>query len=227
MRCRMIECNGVPALFVDLCFDSITHPQFSGIEHSHMCKRRADLARVADRETRPGAARSHAEKHAGITDLAAAFGVKRRVVQHHLTFLPRPHYINEGAVENQRSHQTPVGQAVIAQEFRLAASLTESRSSEPNLLAARARSRCASIAASKPAWSIVRPRSRATSAVRSSGKPYVSYSRNTVSPGITLDVSLVASASSSAMPVASVSANRSSSCRRTWVARGSPLTSSV
>ena len=43
-----------------------------------------------------------------------------------------------------------------------------------NWLALRARSRCASISRSKPSRSIVRPRSRAMSAVRSSGKPYVS-----------------------------------------------------
>ena len=50
-------------------------------------------------------------------------------------------------------------------------SLTESFRATPNLLAERPRSRCAAIAASKPGWSMLRPRSRATSAVRSTGKP--------------------------------------------------------
>ena len=67
------------------------------------------------------------------------------------------------------------------------------------------------LAASNPAWSMVRPRSRATSAVRSSGKPYVSYKRNTVSPGMTVEFNLAASASSSAIPVVRVSAKRASS----------------
>jgi hypothetical protein len=43
-----------------------------------------------------------------------------------------------------------------------------------NVDAARARSRCLSIAASKPAWSTDNPRSRQTSAVKSKGKPKVS-----------------------------------------------------
>jgi hypothetical protein len=46
-----------------------------------------------------------------------------------------------------------------------------------NWLAARARPRCASIAASNPASSTVTPRSRQTSAVRSNGKPKESVER--------------------------------------------------
>ena len=42
--------------------------------------------------------------------------------------------------------------------------------------ALRARARCSSISFSKPTTSTVNPRSRAISSVRSSGKPYVSYS---------------------------------------------------
>src|ERR1035438_1655179 len=100
MRCRMIERNGGSALFVDLCFDSVSHSQFAGVEHSRMSKRRADFASVAHREPHRSAARPRADEYAGITDLAAAFRVERRVVEHHLALLPWPQYINDCAVEN-------------------------------------------------------------------------------------------------------------------------------
>ena len=57
--------------------------------------------------------------------------------------------------------------------------------------ASRARSRCSFIAASKPSWSIVKPRSEAISSVNSQGNPYVSYSLNTSVPGTTVAFSNV------------------------------------
>src|SRR5439155_23382011 len=87
-----------------------------------------------------------------------------------------------------------------------------------NFHAARARSRCCAMAASKPAMSIITPRSRQMSAVRSTGKPKVSYSRNTVSPSSSFSPEASAD-SSTPMPFSSVSAKRSSSCLRTSATR--------
>ena len=120
MRCRMIERNGGAALLVDLRIDSVPHAQFAGVEHAAVGKRGANFARVAHREMRRGAVWAGADEYTRIADLAAAFRVKRRVVEHDLTFLPLSQYINDGAVENQRSHETSIGQPVITQEFRLA-----------------------------------------------------------------------------------------------------------
>ena len=74
--------------------------------------------------------------------------------------------------------------------------------------------------------STVMPRSRAMSAVRSTGKPYVSYSRNTSTPGIIPPVARVATSLKMRMPESSVSAKRSSSAlsARSAVARPSRKT---
>ncbi len=73
----------------------------------------------------------------------------------------------------------------MAPSFSLAARTTpRSVAASPDpAQAARARRRCSSIAASKPAVSTPRPCSRSASCVRSSGKPNVSYRRNATSPG--------------------------------------------
>src|SRR5207253_1872 len=94
-----------------------------------------------------------------------------------------------------------------------------------DLAAAFARSRCCAMAASKPAMSIITPRSRQMSAVRSTGKPKVSYSRNTVSPSSSFSPDASAD-SSTPMPFSSVSAKRSSSCFRTAATRSCELRNS-
>ncbi len=114
----MIECDGNSALGVDSRFDDIAHTQFSGVEHAHVRKRRTDFLRVAHGESRR-TGRCSADEFAGIANLAAAFRIKRRVIEHHLTFLARPQCINHGAVENQRCHDTLVVEPIVARKVRL------------------------------------------------------------------------------------------------------------
>ena len=80
------------------------------------------------------------------------------------------------------------------------------------------------MAASKPRMSNSTPRSRATSAVRSVGKPKVSYSSNTTAPGSWPAVKPSKARVNRSMPRAKVSANRSSSVSSApsmWLRRAS------
>src|SRR5271167_2615772 len=92
MRRGVIERDGGSALLVDLGLDGISHAQLAGVEHSYMRKRRTDFLRVAHGETR-----RLPNEYAGIADLAAAFSVKGRVIEHHLPFLTGTQCINDGA----------------------------------------------------------------------------------------------------------------------------------
>ena len=80
---------------------------------------------------------------------------------------------------------------------------------------ARARARCSSISASKPALSTESPRSRAMSSVRSIGKPCSSYRRNAKAPEICEHPACEASFSNSSIPRSKVRLKASSSRRRT------------
>jgi hypothetical protein len=75
----------------------------------------------------------------------------------------------------QRHHDQPTrGERVVAEELRrlqLGDEFRRQRGAATEFPAARAVSRCCTMAASNPAMSTTRPRSRAMSAVRSTGKP--------------------------------------------------------
>src|SRR5450755_4240891 len=88
MRCRMIERNRGAALLVDLCLDSIADSQLAGVEHSYMGYRSADSLSVSYSELHVAGSR-HPHEQTRVADLAAAFGIKRSMVEHDLTFLAR------------------------------------------------------------------------------------------------------------------------------------------
>jgi hypothetical protein len=112
---------------------------------------------------------------AGVTDLAAGFGVERGGGSENDGRITGGDCINRTAILEDGDH----GQGIavvgfVTQELgrlQLGDQLGREADAAANLPAARAVSRWCSIAASKPAMSTVRPRSRAMSAVRSTGKP--------------------------------------------------------
>ena len=117
---------------------------------------------------------------------------------------PLPIINTEEAVTASSSRSSSSFKNVMSGVATLASSFTR---------ASRARSRCSVIAASKPSWSIVKPRSEAISSVNSQGNPYVSYNLNTSVPGTTV-----------AFSAASVSIkefNNSRPCSKVWLNRSS------
>ena len=117
---------------------------------------------------------------------------------------PLPIINTEEAVTASSSRSSSSFKNVMSGVATLASSFTR---------ASRARSRCSFIAASKPSWSIVKPRSEAISSVNSQGNPYVSYNLNTSVPGTTV-----------AFSAASVSIkefNNSRPCSNVWLNRSS------
>ena len=114
---------------------------------------------------------------AGVSDLSAARGIERRLAQlrqeepvARASRAPRP----ASARPSSRTRRTRSGSR------RAAANSAARRSSRE--IAARERSRCCSISGVNSSSLTPRPRSRASSCVSSSGKPYVSWRRNASSP---------------------------------------------
>src|ERR1019366_5675174 len=109
VRGGVIQRNRRAAITVDLSIDLVSDAQLTRVEHSHMRERQAYLPRVPHRESC-----SRAGQRARITYLTAAFRIKRRVIQHDLPFLPRPHGVDYRAVENQRRDFTLACQTIVS-----------------------------------------------------------------------------------------------------------------
>ena len=117
---------------------------------------------------------------------------------------PLPSINTEDAFTDSSSRSSSSFKNVMSGVATFASSLTR---------ASRARSRCSFIAASKPSWSIVKPRSDAISSVNSQGNPYVSYNLNTSEPGTTVALS--------AANVSIKEFNNSRPCSNVWLKRSS------
>ena len=109
----VIERDCGAAFAIDARLELVAHTDLAGLEHADVRKRGAELARVPDDE-----ARRRAGECARVAHLAAAFGVERRMVQHHLAFLARQHPIDHGAVEYQGTDPTWTRQSIVPGEIR-------------------------------------------------------------------------------------------------------------
>ncbi len=163
----MVEtCSGAP-LVVDQRFELIAHRdgalgQFADVDNGTL----ALLAGIQHPEHPALFA-----QHAAVAHLATGFGVKRGVIQHHNALIAGLQAVHRLAVHEQAGNRSLIGLALVTGKLTATGNRQASGIRAAKWLAARARSRCAAISASKPGMSIRRLRSRAMSAVRSTGKP--------------------------------------------------------
>ena len=204
----MIAPDGLPAVLVDRRQDVLVRlhlaaqPRLVGHQPRH----------GVDGVVHVGDARLGHDR-AGVADLAAALGVERRAVQedlHHPAGLgpglelglglglehghhPSRHLVVLEAPPDEGGRPLGVEQGSIRRLVTGAGVV---------FAAARARSRCSAMAASKPARSTSTPASRASSSVSSTGKPWVSCRVKATSPPSTF------------VPVANASSRRLNPARR-------------
>ena len=94
-----------------------------------------------------------ADQRARVADLAAAFGVERRVIENHLA-LPRPRAATSTRSLSAQQARRPCRVSIsvlVAAEIGLAVDRHAGAQIDAELAGGAARLRCASIAASKPA----------------------------------------------------------------------------
>ena len=82
MRCRVVQTDGITALFVDFRGDFVVHRQFAAVHTTGMADSLTVFLCVQNAELR-----IVARQHTGITDLAAGFRIKRGFIQDHQTFI--------------------------------------------------------------------------------------------------------------------------------------------
>ncbi len=115
-----------------------------------------------------------AGQHAPVAHLAAGFRVERRALEHHHAGVAGVQALHRLAIPVQPLYLGLILVLLIAGEIGDRVDVEPVTVIVAEGAGARARWRCASISCSKPSMSTPRPRSRATSAVRSGGKPWVS-----------------------------------------------------
>ena len=182
---------GAP-LGVDDGLDGLADAQ-PAVERAAMDDQPADrLLRVLDREQLAAAARL--ADRALVADLAAALGVERRPVEDDLGRAVAGELVELHAVADDRDDPALGGRGLVAQELGVAVRGPGSRCTARSARRAwRARPSCPTGCAraarrGRPGTRRgrrVNPYSAASSTVRSTGKPYVSWSRKATSPSST------------------------------------------
>src|SRR6185437_8264112 len=171
VRRGVVECGRSAARAIHVSSESVANSDRALGNLADVRVSCATLLRVRHNEADPAPCQL-----SRISDLPAGLRVEGRPIEHDFALLSCFQLLDNGPVFEQRKYMTLGVEALIALEERWESTVAPARRSTPNLLASCERRRCCSMAASNPAWSMERPRSRAMSAVRSAGKPNVSYS---------------------------------------------------
>ena len=107
----MVQPDGLAGRGVNACGDALAQLELTLLEHAHVPVGLAQLAGVRHPEPRVFAA-----EQAGVADLAAALGVKRRCIEHHLAGLARLERRDLRTIADQRQHGADTLERVVAAE---------------------------------------------------------------------------------------------------------------